>query len=624
MVRTGYHLIYISFAVVFLAWYGESFAQAPHLYGGGVNTVVTASDVLTGAPSSPPPPTASLPVYMVKNRVTAANKVVIVACDQRFAPSVENMDIKYTILPAGSIASYAKLEVFAADDLTNPIFTKPVGNVAPSTGATGANIPETWAGTTTSGAYVIPKNKPYIVKISITGKTTSPGTPDWTKGSTAVAQTSVEVESIQLFDGGDLKFIKPNRTATEIEHEFSAMVKVKDKSGAGVITEIPIPLYWSYIDPDDDASAPGIDMNGAAGDDNVEKARNGKRNTGTSGAADPMWKASAGFTFVTVDNDRCISQTSTTGAYKGKTKVTFLASVVGGDNYNLKPEAYAFGSGVVDPTAWSTWTVWKKLEFAAVYQMNEQDFFGQTFRTAQISGVLSPLSSVPEVFNGSGCYDIIIPSPSTSLNLIKKPFIVEFDAPLLPEQVTPEDLAAFNLPALNAAHDAGHNAILAKAQAWFDRNMHKAGTFAANNNLTTPCIIGACRLSPFHDNDGTTAGAFPDMYKPVHPTDPTEYIRINDGSMWSTSAKQHQEVLGLCTANNTVFIFNNGNELDTDATWRDEMTKIARHEVGHATDHVQFGLPAIKDHASSGLMTEFLSSDTFSDDSIQKLRGRKP
>src|SRR5690606_7553347 len=52
---------------------------------------------------------------------------------------------------------------------------------------------------------------------------------------------------------------------------------------------------------------------------------------------------------------------------------------------------------------------------------------------------------------------------------------------------------------------------------------------------------------------------------------------------------------------------------------------VVRHEVGHASDHVQFGINS--DHATSGLMHPNADqqnddgSGEFSDDSILRLRG---
>jgi hypothetical protein len=59
-----------------------------------------------------------------------------------------------------------------------------------------------------------------------------------------------------------------------------------------------------------------------------------------------MWEQIAGWQFQLVNNDRSISWTSTSGADMGKAKVTFLSSVVGGDNYEVHAEAYKHGSGV--------------------------------------------------------------------------------------------------------------------------------------------------------------------------------------------------------------------------------------------------------------------------------------
>ena len=82
-----------------------------------------------------------------------------------------------------------------------------------------------------------------------------------------------------------------------------------------------------------------------------------------------------------------------------------------------------------------------------------------------------------------------------------------------------------------------------------------------------------------------------------------------------------REIQGVADSQGNVWVFSN-----TVAFQRQQV--VGRHEVGHISDHVQFG--ALSDHASSGLM--HFSGDMgpsrpagdaeFSDDSITKLRGR--
>lgn len=151
-------------------------------------------------------------------------------------------------------------------------------------------------------------------------------------------------------------------------------------------------------------------------------------------------------------------------------------------------------------------------------------------------------------------------------------------------------------------------AITAKAQAWYNRNQASittnASAFVTANSISAPAVIGARYLSPKEDGNSSTGQT---TYYPAgieividepDPYDP-------DDNWGATQGFESGDIAWI--------FLNSGNAA--------RRKKVGRHEAGHASDHESFGTG---DHATSGLMTPTGDSDTFSDDSILRLRGWKP
>ncbi len=572
--------------------------------------------------------------------------------DANFAPSVENLNVRYTIKPTEYTASFGKIEVFKNGDAVNPIFKDEAIT------KTGTNVLYEWDGKANQGAdsgkYVGPKDSPYTVKVSISEKA------DFSSkcSDSDTKTTKVEVESITLTPAGAENVVKPNTAATEIDKDIEALVKVKKKDGTGAPTEIAIKVDWSFEDPDDTATRAGIDSNGGSGDDNAPIANGGKR-----GAASVMWKAVAGFT-TTVNKNLADSETKTAGADKGKTKIQFSSSAIAADNYILVAQCKNTAGAVLKEKKSGTWSVRKTVTFPNVYTMNG----------GVDAGAMMAVANINPAFNVDGYTDYSLGAVTALPAGNKSPeYVVPLLAPNAGETPSGQELATYlasstpdvdvaplgdfpgpgdtdhdgdgnldtsadvdvaplgdfpgpgdtdhngdgNLDSVATAADknAAKAAITAKAQAWFTRNNNNHGpalnTYVTLIGAAGRSIIGARYQASKLDGRAATGQT---AYYPAG-------ISVNTPGGPADPDSDWYEPQGT-TLGDIVFIWQN-------AGGAARRQVVGRHEVGHASDHVSFG-PG--DHAASGLMhyTGDQSAanpngvSTFADDSILRLRGWSP
>lgn len=545
-------------------------------------------------------------------------RVDVATIDDHFAPSAESCEVKYSMVPSNFAAAYAKIEVFKNGDATNPIYRKT--DIA----KTGTDVLHEWDGKANLGAdngkYMGPKDSAYTAKIYVSDKT------DFSDGNNDSKQTKVEVESITLTPAGAETVVKPNRTATEIDKNIEALVNVKKKDNTGVTTEIPLKVDWSFEDPDDTSASATIDPNGAAGDDNCPVGKGGKRH-----ADSIMWKALPGYT-THVNKNIADSETLTTGADKGKTKIQFSASAIAGDNYILVTQVKDAASNVLKEKKSGTWSVRKTVTFPHVYNMNGGVDAGAVMADANINPAFSgdgytdySRGEVHSLAAGEQSPEYVVPlvAPTDA----QKPTQQEIDdlSAMFPADVNVDPQGDFPGPGDtdyngNAVFDGAPHpdlakqnaavaAINAKAQAWYQSNMDsKGGAMTAYQTLigaTSPSIVGARYYHPKLDGRGATG-------QTAHYPDDAR-IRINAGPVPASvdpDSGDWYEPQGA-EHGGVVYIFLNSG----DAARRQI---VGRHEAGHASDHFSFG---DGDHAAAGLMKYYGESNTFSDDSILRLRG---
>jgi len=528
-----------------------------------------------------------------------------VTVDSKFAPSAERLSITYNVLPASYTAPAARLLVFKNGDYANPIY-KDEGIQKSGTNVVYTQLGVAgWDGKMNQGAdagkFISPDDLSYWVRVDVS-HVASYGESDY-----YFTPTNVEVESISITPSGNLNVIKPNATATEIDQEIEALVKIRKKDGTGVVTQIPIKVDWSFEDPDDTATAVGIDPNMASGDDNAPLANGGKRGTGSI-----LWKSFAGFTAsVAADGQKADSETVVTGTQTGKTKINFSSSSVAGDNYILVAQCKSPRSGALMKEQKSgVVSVRKKLDFTNVYRMSK----------GLDAGAVMTVANINPTFSGDGYTDYTLGAVNRLSNTNSPEFVVALLARNTAETPTSQELSdyASSNPTTKAA---GRAAITSKAQAWYDRNWASIGPSLALyiNSIGAPAysIVGARYLHPKLDGN-PTSGSTPDNYPAGI------QITINGGILEDPDA-DWGEAQGA-EVNSVAFLF-----LNIPTSTRQIIA--GRHEAGHASDHVNFGLTygLNEDHATSGLMhptadqtvTNPNGIGIFSDDSILRLRGQR-
>jgi hypothetical protein len=593
--------------------------------------------------------------------------------DDRFAPSVERLDIIYTIKPPGVTAPFARLEIFKKNDKT-PIFRDD------SIAKTGTSIPYTqdgqrgWDGKANqgpdSGKYIGPEGSPYKVVISIADNPafTNSKKDDDSFRIERVIETSMPAppplpghNPQPGRDDREYDIVKPWRpgvTVNELSTEITLKVRYRNKSGDLVGTVIPFKVAWSFTDPDDTSDDNSvIDTNGNSENDNATVAEGGKR-----GGTSAMWKVVAGFT-ASIDSSgqTASSDVSTIGLDLGTTKIAFLSSAIGGDNYKIKAQVNADGRPVKE-IEFKKWSVRKRLDFNEGYQMAGGVDLDDYIAVNRVRGA----------YEGEGYTDYTLgpirpfptPSPGPSPSASPSDYLVSLLPPIpLSDPTGVQDDPAAELPTnqqradylgpAGAAQTAARNAITDKAQRWFDRNrLEIARVEQATINAVNPTgsvIIGCKKYHPKYD--GVEGDGRPSGSTPYYPDGIVIHARNDNGTFitgsnidpnkdWSrpneaTEALEFPRTINGVPAR-VIFIF----EVQLPPTSPVTAARkpiVGRHEIGHASDHVLFGPPNVtddreRDHWTSGLM-ERASGQTlparpdgdpnFAKDSILRLRGRK-
>lgn len=523
--------------------------------------------------------------------------------DKRFAPSVERLLFSYNINTETNNYGYAKFEVFRSANLISPIYKD---ETIPRTGSDvqySQNGTLGWNGIinqgTDAGKYIEPKDGPFTIRLSVANQA------DYSDARKDEKTINVEIESISLTPSNTQKVYKPNRTATEIDKTIEATVKLKNKDGDGVVTAIPLKINWSFEDPDDTSSHSSvIDTNGSAGNDNALTSENGKREDIVAGTyPGVMWKTISGFpATINTGAQTAVAITLTSGADKGKAKLKFSASRVAGDNYILVAKYLNNDGTTLVEKKSGTWTVWKRLNFNSVYKMSG----GQAIDVITTTLNIDP--QYDRVFSGDGYTEY---SRGSVTNLQSGNQSPEFIADLLPPQASELPTAGDTQQTING-----------KAQQWYNRNQNhinsKLVAYTSLINAPATSLIGAKYLHPKLDGNTNTANPIdpatgsPFDYYPPATRITTPYGQVDPDTEWGD--EQGAEILDRS------FVFLN-------IASQAKAIVVARHEIGHASDHVQFDLndpPGTNDHAASGLMhpdAQNYSAPKFSPRSILRLRG---
>ncbi len=188
------------------------------------------------------------PPYSVTEDVKNCN-FQLNAVDANFAPSVERLRIKYTILPLAAHSS--KLEIFK-DGGASPVFTDEWNT------AGGSNLDYMQDGLPGRDGIATRSEmfRQYVKPCSYTAKVTIVSTNNEPlEGCSGSRPFKVEVESMNLLRITPTVDPIPDKIIMndpDNKQAMEATIFLKKKDGTGAATEVPIDVHWSFRDPNDD------------------------------------------------------------------------------------------------------------------------------------------------------------------------------------------------------------------------------------------------------------------------------------------------------------------------------------------------------------------------------------
>jgi hypothetical protein len=176
-----------------------------------------------GPQSSPPPP--------------AAPTITLTRTPDQFAPSVEVCTITYTVTDPSTAATAVRLVIRDRAGAT----------VATLTGqpfSAGSHSVD-WDGRA-GGRWVLPTESPFRVTAELTW---SGGTVTSAPRNTAVIVHDVTVTHTPENAAQPTRIYKAARTDTRTEHVVVARVRLRRINGSGVVTGVPVRIDWSFTAP---------------------------------------------------------------------------------------------------------------------------------------------------------------------------------------------------------------------------------------------------------------------------------------------------------------------------------------------------------------------------------------
>lgn len=413
-------------------------------------------------------------------------RVKITAIDPHFAPSVERLDIQYSVLPDGLTASEAKLEVFRKGNPGSAIYSDETITKSGIDIAYEQNGTNGWDGKDGNGKWITPVDSEYTVKITAS-------MVDGYGPASDTETTQVLVHSLAFNCDSAARIIMNDPNNKE---EIAVTVKLKKKDGSGAVTAVPVNVRFSFFSPE---------MPDTAKDDSYEYNPGqflGKRN-------DPnavYWAGHASSDSQSDDSYKleCKAQTVTTaGDNQGKAYIWFKPSGVGGDEFQIWARVMGSEQSLISKKS-GVLTVWRRIEFDYIYQMD-----GLTHVADHVGGVQNRFDPAFVEFV-AGSANPIPPGKSVKyIGLWKNDGDHQLDWQEIQtrkaeEIPTQEELDAAGDPQ-HPQHAAAHEAIKMKAQAWadrigasFDDAMHQWRT---NSGLPNHSVIAINYMHPKYSEE---------------------------------------------------------------------------------------------------------------------------
>ncbi len=540
--------------------------------------------------------------------------------DANFAPSVERLTIKYSILPEGFSVDRAWLEISRSASKETLIFSD--ATIARSgtevdyvqDGAAG------WDGKGSDGKWVSPLESGYFIQVKVSMEDG--------RGTTADASdTAVEIHSLTFNKPEDAKPEELRVIMNDPNHaeEIAVTVKVKEKGGGGVVTEVPIDVDYSFSDPGEANTPQGDSYEYATG-----KFLGKAGDAGATYWADHLKSASES------DDHYKLTCRATTivakGEDQGKAYINFKPSGVGGDDFQLEASVKHEDGTVLKAARSGVLTVWRRVLYDNVYEMEGEDhvstiakktFIQPFFNDAFVQVEFGPVKRIPAEksvkFIGLWKNDGDHQQSWDEIKQRQDAEIPSEEEENAPEDPDPEDPASV----------AAHNGIKRKAQAWvtrIDDARRASWTAWRDTEIGKDALVGIKYYHPKYsqaDGEWFTGLTWPHWVRVT--TFHGQYPNRVPDSLWTK-------------VDNTVFLgleMGNGVATISKETPALRVRRTIAHEVAHSTRPGQVDNAALKnrfhrasfgvdDHSpEGGLMNSESNHQIFSDRELDILRGRE-
>lgn len=454
----------------------------------------------------------------------------------------------------------------------------------------------------------------------------SPYTMKLTFGDSVVETTQVKVMVTQLYiwvgvdEKPKLYMNDPNRKVLMV-----ATVMLRKSDGSDVATRVPLEVRWSST----------------LGGGNIPKASSFEWGAGKflGKKDDPaaiFWEQHPDSAAHSDDTFKqtCFTRTTTTDVDKGKSKVFFLPSGVGGDTFVVK--AQVFESGTTNELKFGVTpelTVWRKLEFQAsemsivnhVRTNGTTSLIAPTFQPAYVDYELKPVTikSAPFAVDYFGLWEGATQS-QLNWGMWKNKSSTETPAASENTDLTSADAAVRTRATLAIESKLSHWHSRLRDPGYANLNTDASGrpvsgSWAADAGIPVRSLVGVKYFHPKLDSkapnsDGITTewGAY--AWLAVNYEDPPP-SRVHPDQKWGEEESFAETITGIAYILAGLLAA--------------RYTTVIAHEAAHASAHqfqrMRFNrgdMSVTEDHSPEpGLMDEVGSRSSFTDKEVKILRG---
>jgi len=542
--------------------------------------------------------------------VPEVTSIEITSVPNQFAPSAEKCQVKYKITAKkpdakdkGSISIKDKdgKELFKKNDLPmDPL----------------KELTFEWDGKANDGSMVDLAKAPVKIQLSATKTPTVASSEKEVK----IVIHSIDVRLAQVDASNSIEMNDPSAAL-----DVSALVKLKKSDGSGVAADVPLDVKFAFSDPASNNTAQAISY----------KYESTPKFLGKIGDANALfWKSHPDCSATSADSFKtsCVVKTiAKSGASdNGTAKIKFLPSGIGGDDFKIKASVLAAdGSTVLQDKESAAFTVWRKVDFNKMYEMQGTNHVSSNATTAIIAPYFSPANVI---------YIAGASNSTTSVNYIglwqsaavPQESWATVSAKLPTETPSAQEITDANYsgtdPALVTKCNVARSVIIAKAQAWVNRidsgRVTAMNKWQADNNIPHNCIVG---IRKFHPKYSSTSDTVTNQWRFGGSGTPTwlrvttfsgNYTNVDPDQIWVNGGQW-----GGLSVGNGVFLVPD--------YIAGVIVKVVCHEAGHASKSFfkrdDFG-PSLDHSVSNAGIMYFDTSggNNFTDREKKILRGVVP